>query len=152
MHRKFIALIISTAIGITSLSALPARAGDHDAARALAGFAALAILGLAIHNARDKDDTPTVSHTAPQPNNHWVRPKPLPPRAARYDLPGKCLRNHKLQGGPARLLGLQCLENNYRYTSQLPYACRLQFDGNNISRTGYEPLCLRERGYRIVKN
>ncbi|MDU9005128.1 hypothetical protein [Sedimentitalea todarodis] len=150
MHRKFIALIVSTAICITSLSAMPARADDNDTARALAGFAALAILGLAIHRARDKDDAPTVSHVAPPPINHSVRPRPLPQRAARYNLPGKCLRNHKLHGGPSRLLGLQCLQSNYRYTAQLPQACRLRFDGGNFSRTGYEPLCLRERGYRIV--
>ncbi|WP_424988389.1 hypothetical protein [Microbulbifer sp. S227A] len=150
MHRKFIALIVSTALCITALSAMPARADSDDTAKAIAGFAALAILGLAIHNARDRDDAPIVSHVAPPPKRHDVRPRPLPQRAARYNLPAKCLRNHKLHGGPARLLGLQCLKSNYRFTAQLPRACRLQFDGRNISRTGYEPLCLRERGYRIV--
>lgn len=150
MHRKFIALIVSTAICITSLSAIPARASEDGTARAIAGFAALAILGLAIHNARDKNDAPTVSRAAPPPINHSVRPRPLPQRTARYNLPGKCLRNHKLHGGPSRLLGLQCLQSNYRYTSQLPQACRLRFDGRNIRRTGYEPLCLREHGYRVV--
>ncbi len=150
MHRKFIALIVSMAICITCLSAIPARASDNGTARAIAGFAALAILGLAIHNARDKDDRPTMSHAAPPPTNHSVRPRPVPQPAARYDLPGKCLRNHKLHGGPARLLGLHCLKSNYGFTSQLPQACRLRFEGRNIIRAGYEPLCLRERGYRIV--
>lgn len=149
MHRKFIALIVSTAICITAISALPARAGNDDTAKAIAGFAALAILGLAIHNARDRDDTPTASYTAPPPKPHTVRPRPLPQQVARYNLPAKCLRNHRLHGGPARLLGLQCLQRNYRFTSQLPQACRLRFNGR-VTRTGYEPLCLRERGYRIV--
>ncbi|MEP3332051.1 hypothetical protein [Sedimentitalea sp.] len=150
MNRKFIALIVSTAICITSLSAMPARASEDGTARAITGLAALAILGIAIHNARDKHDVPTVSRAAPPPTNHSVRPRPLPQRAARYNLPGKCLSNQKLHGGPSRLLGLQCLKSNYRFTSQLPQACRLRFDGRNISRTGYEPLCLREHGYRIV--
>lgn len=153
MHRKFIALVLTTAICITGVSALPARADNQDAARAITGLAALAILGLAIHNARDKDDNHVVSRQHNNQHLHSVKPRPnrnqKAHHAARYVLPGKCLRNHKLHGGPRRLLGLECLQNNYRHTAQLPYACKQRFEGKNITRTGYEPLCLRERGYRI---
>jgi len=43
MHRKFIALILATAMAITGLSAAPARA-DGDTARIFAGLALLAII------------------------------------------------------------------------------------------------------------
>lgn len=160
MHRKFIALIITTAICVTGLSAAPARADNQDAARAIVGLTALTILGLAIHNARDKHSAPVVSHAAPvvthppKPHthsyNHTVRPRPLPQRVSRFDLPRKCLRDQRLHGGPARLLGQQCLQDNYRFSAQLPGACRVRFKSRTLTRTGYVPRCLRNRGYRIV--
>jgi hypothetical protein len=153
MHRKFIALIVSAAIGVTAASAVPARADQQDTARAITGLAALAILGLAIHKARDKDDSPSVSsYTPPRDYAYQPRPRPVPHHAARHDLPGKCLRNHALHGGPRRLLGQQCLQTNYRHASQLPYACFVRFRGNDLTRAGYDPRCLRERGYRISLN
>lgn len=156
MHRKFIALIIATAVAITGLSSVPALADDRDAGRIFAGLAALAILGAVIESNRD-NNKPTVSQSAQpryshRPTYQHVTPRHLPQHVSRYDLPGKCLRNHGLHGGPKRLLGLQCLQENYRFTNALPYACRLQFDNRYLSRTGYEPLCLREHGYRIVRN
>lgn len=98
MHRKFIALILTAALCITGLSVLPARADQQGTVRAITGLAALALLGLAIHHARNKDDPPTVSSHVPP------RPQPAP---ARFELPRKCLRDHRLHGGPRRLLGLQ---------------------------------------------
>ncbi|RBI76993.1 hypothetical protein DQW77_03110 [Roseovarius sp. TE539] len=50
MPRNFIAIILAAAVAVTSLSAAPARAGSDDFARALAGVAAVAIIGSAIAN------------------------------------------------------------------------------------------------------
>ena len=149
MHRKFIALIIASALAITTLSAAPARASDDDAAKFLAGFLALALIGAAIKNSRD-NDAPVVSRATP-PRHPRVHPRPVPVQPARYVLPGQCLRNYSFFGGPKRLLGLRCLQNRYRYTASLPYACRVQINAGRVTRTGYEPLCLRERGYRIAR-
>lgn len=57
MHRKFIALIsgLALTVAITAASTAPARA-DNDAAKVLAGIAALAIIGAAI----DNNNRPTV--------------------------------------------------------------------------------------------
>ena len=80
-----------------------------------------------------------------------LQPRPLPRHVARYDLPSKCLRVYGLRDGPKRLLNLHCLKENYRFTNSLPQACRFQFQNRYFGRTGYEPVCLRERGYRIVR-
>ena len=55
MYRKFIATILATAVAVTGLTAAPARAGDDDVLKLLAGVAAVAIIGTAIAKNRDRD-------------------------------------------------------------------------------------------------
>ena len=173
MHRKFILLILSAAIAIAGVSA-PARADGNDAAKLFVGIAALALIGKAL---KDDDDRRTVSrntysphyYDTPHPNTvrpniirpniihpkvvhpKVVHPRPVPPRVSRYDLPGQCLRNYRVNHDNVRLLGAACLRKNYRQVNALPYACQLQISGRSGSQTGYEPACLRERGYRIAR-
>ena len=150
MHRKFIALILASALAITGLSAAPARA-DGDAARIFAGLAALAIIGAALERSR-KQTTVTkqyIQPAHPQP----VRPqptRPLPSYVARRDLPTSCLRTRSVNGQWRNLYGARCLQNTYAHTNSLPYACQLGYWDGQRNRIGYEPLCLRERGYRTV--
>ncbi|MAY85446.1 hypothetical protein [Arenibacterium halophilum] len=161
MHRKFIAFIISAAVAVTAFSA-PARA-DEDAARVLAGIAALAILGKIIHDSRDDDNV--VTHNRYPGYNYYtpgyrpapvrpapVRPVPLPPRVTRYDLPGSCMQTHHVRNDKIRMLGQRCLRNSYRQANALPQACKVQINNRHGSHTGYEPQCLRQRGYRIARN
>jgi hypothetical protein len=54
LHRSFIATILAASLAITSFSAAPARA-DNDAAKIIAGVAALAIIGAAVADARQND-------------------------------------------------------------------------------------------------
>lgn len=160
MHRKFITLIVSAAVAVTGLTA-PARADSNDLARALAGIAALAIIGKVISDSRDDDRVvthpgyPTYGYTPPryQPVRPYpVRPQPVQPQFGKYDLPGHCLRVYNSRGQKVRLYGAHCLRNNYRYSASLPYACQYQFSNRSGTYTGYEPLCLRERGYRVARN
>lgn len=146
MHRKFIALIIATAtaITLTSVSAAPVAADERDIGKILAGLAALAFIGAAIERNRD-DDRPTTSYHKP------VKPRPLPPQVSRNRLPDHCLSTFKVGHSKRRLFGKRCLNNSYRYTSSLPYACQFQFRDGRETRTGYEPRCLRERGYRFAR-
>ncbi|MEX0338233.1 MAG: hypothetical protein AB3N11_04250 [Arenibacterium sp.] len=152
MHRKFIALIVSSAIGVTALAA-PARAADaEDIAGALFGIAALALIGKALSD-RDKDKVVVTqpshpSHTKPV---RPLKPRPLPPAVSRFDLPAHCLRDFQVNRDRVRLLGAGCLRRHYRHVNSLPYACQFQFNHYNRSYTTYEPLCLRERGYRITR-
>jgi len=161
MHRKFIALILSAATAVATLSPAPARANE-DIGKVLAGLAALAIIGAALNDARD--DTPPVvhRHRYPYPTGPVVRPhdrrpapvspRPLPSGVTRYDLPQQCLRKFDAYRGNTRLFGLNCLQRNYRHVNQLPYACRVQFGNGRQGHVGYEPVCLRERGYRVARN
>ncbi|MBE1285286.1 MAG: hypothetical protein GJ676_18380 [Rhodobacteraceae bacterium] len=147
-HKKFIATILIAALAVTGFTATPARA-DEDVAKVLAGLAALAIIGAAISN--DRDDhvvhrrQPVRIDPNPNKQNHV---RPIPPAIARYDLPRQCVRSFPELGGK-RVLGLACLKQNYRHVQALPYACRVSVERGRKQRTGYETLCLRERGYRI---
>lgn len=150
MHRKFIALIVSAAITVTglSLAASPARADDTT--NLLAGLAALALIGAAIHNSRD-DDAPIVSQHTP----HYygpVRPNPQPPRFTRFDLPQYCLLPFPGYNGRNRpLLGEGCLKRYYGSTASLPQTCNVTFWNGRDRRSGYDPVCLQQRGYRLAR-
>ena len=152
MHRKFIALIIATAIAVTGMSALPARA-DNDAARFLAGLAAIALIGAAIESNRSQYPDTDAYVATPQPPRtpHHQRPRVQPPRNSRLDLPGQCLGAYPVNGDVRRLYGAGCLRNNYAFNGTLPYACRLGYSDGRRNRTGYEPRCLREHGYRVAR-
>lgn len=148
-HRKFIALILCLSLAITGFSAAPARA-DNDVAKVLAGLAALAIIGAAINEAQDDNRrrdhvTRQPVYTPPPP----PRTRPLPPRIARYDLPGSCLRDFRGYNG-RKLLGKRCLENNYRHAASLPQSCQVTFWNGRKYRTAYKPRCLNKNGYRIT--
>lgn len=152
MHRKFIALILATALAVTGLSAAPARAGN-DTTRVLTGLFGLALLGAAIHNSRDRHAvtrsySPPTYSAPPRP----VAPRPLPPQITRKDLPQQCLRNHKVKGGTRNLFGTRCLRKHYAFTGSLPWACQRGYSDGRRSRVGYGPKCLRQRGYRFAHN
>ncbi|MDW3118383.1 MAG: hypothetical protein R8G60_11815 [Roseovarius pacificus] len=50
-HRQFIAAVLAAAVAVTGMTAAPARA-DNDAAKVIAGVAALAVLGAAMSDAK----------------------------------------------------------------------------------------------------
>ncbi|MEM6659357.1 MAG: hypothetical protein AAF625_14820 [Pseudomonadota bacterium] len=153
MHRKFIALIVATAITITGVSVSQARAADTG--DILGGLAAIAIIGAAVNHynkekrkdreAAARQNTPV--YTAPQINRHKV--KPLPRRVARYDLQQRCLRTHEGYG-QRPVLGTQCLDRHYKHANSLPEQCKIGFWNGKKIRRAYEPACLRQQGYRVV--
>ena len=55
LFKRFIASIMAAAVALTMLSSAPARA-DNDTAKIIAGAAALAIIGIAISEANDRDN------------------------------------------------------------------------------------------------
>lgn len=144
MHRKFIALIVSTAILITGMSVVPARADVDDTTKFLAGLAAIAIIGAAIKDARDDKNTVSRNHSP-------VRPRPLPLEFRKYDLPRSCLRQVEHAGGSERFLARRCLTKTYSHWDSLPDGCRSRFWKNGKRRVGYNPRCLRHHGYRITR-
>lgn len=152
MHRKFIALVVATAVAITGVSASQAKAADaHDI---LGGLAAIAIIGAAVnhYNKEKRHERVTRQNNyVHQPQN--VRPdhiRPLPRRVARYDLPQRCLKTYNGYSKKRPLLGPNCLEKHYKHANSLPQQCKVGFwDGKKVKRA-YEPACLRQKGYRVV--
>ena len=153
LHRKFIAFVLATSIAITGFSTAPARA-DEDVAKIIAGLAVLGILGAAINKSRHQTTTVTRHVVTPAPVvvPTYPRPRPLPPRIARYDLPGKCLRKYPAFQGGSNLVGQNCLNNNYRHNvNSLPQQCRITFWDGRHHKNAFKPRCLRRNGYRIVR-
>ncbi|WP_170459892.1 hypothetical protein [Ruegeria arenilitoris] len=152
MHRKFIALVVATAVAITGVSASQAKAADaHDI---LGGLAAIAIIGAAVNHynkEKRKERVTRQNNYVHQPQN--VRPdhiRPLPRRVARYDLPQRCLKTYNGYAKKRPLLGPNCLEKHYKHANSLPQQCKVGFwDGKKVKRA-YEPACLRQKGYRVV--
>ena len=151
MHKKFIALIVATAVTITGISASQARAAD--AGDILGGLAAIAIIGAAI-NHYNKDDrrdhvTHNYNHIYNQPKAKPRHVRPLPKHVARYNLPRRCLRHY--DSFPQRpLLAPKCLDRHYKHANSLPRQCKVGFWNGNKVRRAYEPACLRQKGYRLV--
>ena len=149
MHRYFIAFIVSATVAVTAFGAAPARAGDRDLARVLAGLAALAIIGKAIHDRNEKDRA-TQNYIAPR--QQVITPRPLPNRVARKNLPAQCVREvHGNHGNTRRVLSARCLERNYRYSSELPRSCARQIETQRGWRWAYGARCLRHNGYQIAR-
>lgn len=152
MHRKFIGLVVATAIAITGISASQARAADaHDI---LGGLAAIAIIGAAInHYNKDqrRDRVARQNYYVQKPQD--VRPnhiRPLPKRIARYDLPQRCLKTYKSYSKKRPLLGTSCLQKHYKHANSLPQQCKVGFWNGTKVKRAFEPACLRQKGYRVV--
>lgn len=141
MHRKFIALILATGLAISGLAAAPARA-DGDTARLFAGLAALALIGVAIQKQHKRRAVT---------RNQALQPLPLPQQVTRLDLPQRCLRSRSVNGRQRNLFGAGCLKRNFAHSGSLPNECRLGYWNGDRNRAGYDPRCLRERGYRFAR-
>ena len=144
--------------GFTALSlclAAPAQAqalDREDAARLVIGLGALAVVGAAIRNNRDDDDSATEVHDRHDRNdwnrrNNGNRWSDLNRRSNNRVLPGECLQRIETRFGTQRLFGQRCLERNYRHVNQLPGRCAVRVYTRRGPQTGYDPLCLREAGY-----
>jgi len=152
MHRKFIALILAASVAVTGMAATPAFA-DGKTARQFGWLALLGVVALAIQDSNRKRAVThnSYNYTSPtRPNTSPTRPQPPQINRSKI-LPYHCLRAYKVNGQRRNLFGLSCLQRSYSHVGSLPYACQLgSLDGRN-NRVGYEPVCLRERGYRTAR-
>lgn len=142
-HRHFIAAVLAAAIAVTGLTAAPARA-DNDAAKVIAGVAALAVLGAVVADAR-KSDRPKVIYTAPRSyghTGHYTRHKHRGHhRVNRFHRQNDGYyhaKRHNRHGGviPQRARGKRIA---------LPHACIVR---NTGGRAVYSARCLERRGFR----
>lgn len=140
MSRTFIKSVLIAAVTVTGISlatASPAKAGNDDLAKFLFGATALIIIGKAIS---DND-----AKAAP-----IAKPKPKPRPRFTKALPGKCLRRFNTWDGRVRMMGRNCLHNNYRFAHRLPESCRTRVRTDNGVRRGFQMRCLRNNGFYIA--
>lgn len=138
-HRTFIAIVLSAALAVTGVSAVPARA-DNDVGKVIAGVAVLGLLGAALHRHNTRD----------RRRQQVMQPKPIPQHFRKYDLPARCVRYFPNYSHEENLVARGCLRKNYQYEASLPRQCRVTFWNGNAHRTGYRPRCLTKRGYRLI--
>ena len=162
MSRKFIAAVVSAALLVTTIGNAPARA-DEDLARLLATVVGVAIVGAVISNKLDDDKDDRVTRKNPDrdgiirqatPRGDVIRRADagaFPRRANRYLLPGDCLRSFETRDGRTRVFGKKCLQQNYRFTNDVPRACKVKFRANGKKRNGYGARCLRRSGYQLAR-
>ncbi|MEL6380822.1 MAG: hypothetical protein AAFQ29_13780, partial [Pseudomonadota bacterium] len=142
IQTRFISAIAALAIVVTGFSAAPARAGDDDAAAAIAALLGLAVIGAVIADKRkDKKERVVV---------HPKRPKPLPRRVSRKLLPQHCLRSFHTDRGQRRIFGQRCLHRNYAFVNSLPRQCHREFYTDRGWRQGYGARCLNRHGYQLA--
>ncbi|MEO0669424.1 MAG: hypothetical protein AAFZ99_16050 [Pseudomonadota bacterium] len=143
IQTRFISAIAALAIVVTGFSAAPARAGDDEAAAAIAALLGLAVIGAVIADKRkDKKERVVV---------HPKRPKPLPPRVSRKLLPQHCLRSFHTDRGQRRIFGQRCLHRNYGFVNSLPRQCHREFYTDRGWRQGYGARCLNRHGYQLAR-
>lgn len=144
-----------TAISLTFTAPTQALAIErNNAAAALLGLAAIAALSGAKvqvnqHKAapvQQVNDWSRLSETSrANRQNRWSN---LNQRQNSRVVPHGCLRAVETRFGTQRMFGRRCLERNYRYAQSLPGRCAVRVYTSNGPRRGFDPLCLREQGYR----
>lgn len=146
-----------TALSMTLASTMPAQANGldrEDVGKLLIGLAAVAVIGAAIENNNDRDDdrstrvhdrTYRAPQVTPPRHNDWTS---LNRHNSRWTLPYDCIRRVETRFGDIRMFGQRCLERNYRHVNSLPGRCAVRVYSNDGPRRGFDPLCLREEGYR----
>lgn len=153
MYRTLIALVIGSALAVTTPGVTLAEPRDRTETAAAAGVAALALVAAAIaaKKRRDRRDAvspdqdrldrrhisqPSTEHLSlhrPDARGHEVE--------ARVSLPGACrIRDDQREGYSGR-----CLQRYQYDQAALPSACAVQVGGSGL--TIYRDRCLNGYGY-----
>ena len=150
MHRTFIALVLSAALAVTGLSANTAQAGDRTT-EWIAGAAALAIIGLAIHEESKKKKRKRAAQQYYYNNTHTHQPKPYVPH--HKVLPRQCRVKEYIHGNKFRGLSRKCLKRNHVNVQALPRSCAVKIHDQHTGqrRIVYGGRCLRQQGYTLAQ-
>ena len=149
-HRTFIAAILAAALAITGMTSVPARAGDDDIAKWIAGVAALAIIGAAIADKNKKDDRVVTRNQGYGYNQGHGHGHGKHQNKQRFFLPGQCMANAQTRSGHVRGYDRQCLLKNYAHFNSLPHDCAVRAWGEHRGRVLYHGRCLQQYGYRVA--
>jgi hypothetical protein len=139
MSKKFIAMVLSASLALTSITVTPARA-DDDVGKVLAGSAALLVIGAAVKKNKHRKENQNVTRQV-QPET-WS-PAPKKRRHAKK-APQRCLRNQWTHRGNREVYGARCMQRHAN--AQLPNRCLRHAEVNQGPRRFYTKRCLRKNG------
>ena len=151
MFRLLVAGIAALSLMIAPATPAAADGLDReDVGKLLFGLVAIAGVKAALENRqerreRDAAQTRQRSETA----GSWSdlnRPRPRADDRSR-ELPIDCLQTLNTRFGQLRLFGAYCLQRNFSGADRLPAFCEVRVHTDRGPRTGYDPQCLRDRGY-----
>ncbi|APZ53035.1 hypothetical protein [Salipiger abyssi] len=163
MSRRFIAAVLSASLAVTAFAAAPARADEKDLARLIGTAATLAVIGSAISQASNGNDSNAVRvhQTWPPRSNgyppaawhrdredRWQGHRTAPSRQnhGRNLLPGQCVQNVNL-GRVRQIVSKHCLKQNGIKANRLPERCEIEFRIRGEKRKAYMAQCLSKAGY-----
>ncbi|WP_298566970.1 hypothetical protein [uncultured Aliiroseovarius sp.] len=151
------------------------RKDDSDIAPFLAAILGIATIGVLLSDKKDDARKPVATHRHGGHRPHVHRPhghhphghpskrphKPVaktPHKVDRYNaLPASCLKRFDTQFGRSKYMGRSCLQKRIDRRVKLPRACldtivvRDRY-GKYVPRDVYEPVCLQNKGFRIVRS
>lgn len=143
-----------TALSLSFATATPTQAegmtGD-DVGKLIIGIAAIAALNAALES-NDRDDARRPARVDHR-RSSWAdlnRPRHRE-ETRRNDLPRQCLQTVDTRFGTYRLFGKSCLERDYARVNRLPDRCAVRLYTEDGPRSGFDPLCLRDAGYRSTR-
>ncbi len=130
-----------------------ARIDGDEIGKLVFGIAVVAAVNSILDNRRaDQAEATEVHH------NRWQDPTPRRNNANRWSdlnqrtnsrvIPHECMRRVETRFGIQRMFGRRCLERNYTFVNSLPDRCAVRVYTDHGPRRGFDPLCLREQGYR----
>ncbi len=163
MGRRFITVILAASLAVTSFTAAPARAGNEDIVKFLAGATALIIVGKALQ-AREKDDrndkvTRRYDHRKDFDRYDRDRRKVHNPRYGRHKqarrghrgvMPEAC--RVRVRGTNDRRFtgyGYRCIQKYPRLARSIPGRCVTATRQHRGPRFVYSARCLRRAGYAM---
>ncbi|MEM7472874.1 MAG: hypothetical protein AAF340_16100 [Pseudomonadota bacterium] len=143
MKKQFIAMVLSSALAATSLTATPARA-DEDVFKVLGGLVVLGILANQIEKNKERN---VARQPARNSTVYTQRIGPPVTRRAAKLAPSRCVREQWTHRGTREVYGARCMQSHAK--AQLPQNCLRQNKTNSGPRYFYAPRCLRQNGWRL---
>jgi hypothetical protein len=158
MFRTLIAGLIAFSTALAPVHATANELRDDDIAKIVLGLIALGAIKGAVDSRSDNDDkTPFVDvrprfGSEPRDRGGFVPPQDPDSENGRFGsgddlLPSHCLGKVETRYGDHRLFGQRCLERDYPQVRDLPRACAVRLVTDRGARRGFDPVCLRDRGY-----
>ena len=150
MLKSVLIPLLAGCLLLVPASALPARAGNQDLLRVLAGIAAIYVVGRAIKESRAdaaEDESPrwrdSRRHDLPR----------LLPRRCEVKIRGRDDTRgwRSAQTARARAFDRTCLQQSVARPDRLPDQCRQRLSTRNGTRDVYGGRCLAQNGWQVAR-